>query len=388
MAPTSLFYFLSLAAVGTIESFKVGQNSKANFLIRSQVQSDANTLIENERKHILTVTTTIGTFGGLLLAPAIAAARQSKLDFDQKQIETRPSQTDGFNVINGIKPDYAGVRRDIKEMIEAKLDKGPTLVRLAWHSSGTYDQMTKTGGSQKGTIRFREELEHGANAGLDTAISWLEPIYKKFNKNADLSYADLFTLSGVVAVEALGGPKIGWRAGRVDSFDVEDVTEDGRLPDADKGSPAKTAAGIRQVFGRMGFSDQEIVVLSGAHALGRCHPTASGYVGPWTFTPTKFNVSLFFLYSIIPSSHRSVQNQYFVLLKGLKWTPAEKTAKFQYSDPSGKLMMLPSDIVLIEDAEFKKYVDMYAKDQKMFFSDFAKAFQKLEELGTSNLYDV
>ena len=47
-----------------------------------------------------------------------------------------------------------------------------------------------------------------------------------------------------------------------------------------------------------------------------------------------------------------------------------------------------SDIVLIEDAAFKKYVDVYAKDQKAFFNDFAKAFQKLEELGTSNLYPV
>ena len=51
-------------------------------------------------------------------------------------------------------------------------------------------------------------------------------------------------------------------------------------------------------------------------------------------------------------------------------------------------MMLPSDLVLIEDPEFKKYVDIYAKDQKKFFSDFAEAFQKLEELGTSGLYNV
>ena len=51
-------------------------------------------------------------------------------------------------------------------------------------------------------------------------------------------------------------------------------------------------------------------------------------------------------------------------------------------------MMLPSDIALIEDSEFKKYVDVYAKDQKKFFADFSQAFQKLEELGTKNLYDV
>ena len=51
-------------------------------------------------------------------------------------------------------------------------------------------------------------------------------------------------------------------------------------------------------------------------------------------------------------------------------------------------MMLPSDLVLIEDPKFMKYVDIYAKDQKKFFADFAAAFQKLEELGTTGLYNV
>jgi len=60
----------------------------------------------------------------------------------------------------------------------------------------------------------------------------------------------------------------------------------------------------------------------------------------------------------------------------------------QFEDPSGKLMMLPSDIVLVQDSDFRKYVQMYAKDSKLFFNDFAAAFQKLEELGTSNLKAV
>ena len=155
-------------------------------------------------------------------------------------------------------------------------------------------------------------------------------------------------------------------------MDETKATPDGRLPDADKGSKDKTASHLRTIFNRMGFNDQEIVALAGAHALGRCHPSASGYIGPWSPTPTTFN------------------NAYYTLLLNIKWEPnvGPKTPKFQYKDPSGKLMMLPSDIVLIEDSEFKQYVQLYAKNQKLFFEDFSKAFQKLTELGTQNLYDV
>ena len=57
-------------------------------------------------------------------------------------------------------------------------------------------------------------------------------------------------------------------------------------------------------------------------------------------------------------------------------------------DPSGQMMMLPSDYVLIQDKAFKKYVDLYAKDQKKFFTDFSAAFAKLLELGTKDLVAV
>jgi cytochrome c peroxidase len=213
-------------------------------------------------------------------------------------------------------------------------------------------------------MRFREELAHGANAGLDQAVAWLEPVHAK---HPSVSYADLYTLSGAVAVEAMGGPPVVWRTGRVDAVDPSAVTPDGRLPDADKGAPAATAAALRETFGRMGFDDREIVALSGAHALGRCHAENSGYVGPWQGTPTIFS------------------NIYYQLLLKVHWTPDENAKKFQFKDPSGTLMMLPSDLVLTQDAAFKKYVEAYAKDKKLFYADFAAAFQKLEELGTSGL---
>ena len=261
---------------------------------------------------------------------------------------------------------FASLRSDIEALMKKDGDFGPTMVRLAWHSSGTYDKMSKTGGSGGGTIRFKEELAHGGNAGLDKAVARLEPIKRK---HPEISYADLFAYVGVVAIETMGGPKLKFSYGRVDEMDPNAVTPDGRLPDADVGDGPgpKERDHLRAIFNRMGFNDQEIVALSGAHALGRCHADASGYVGPWSGTPLLFN------------------NSYFVLLKGLKWAPNDEAAKFQYKDPSGQLMMLPSDIALIEDAKFKKYVDVYAKDQKKFFADFADAFEKLESLGTSGL---
>jgi len=229
--------------------------------------------------------------------------------------------------------------------------------------------MSKDGGSGQGTIRFKEELAHGGNAGLgSTAVVWLEKIKKKYGDA--LSYADLYTLGGVVAIKELGGPTIGWSSGRVDALDASAVTPDGRLPNADSGeagSDPSDAAHLRTIFNRMGFNDQEIVALSGAHALGRCHTTASGYDGPWTPTPTMFN------------------NLYFSLLNTASWTKREWKGPYQYEDGGKTLMMLPTDLVLIQDSKFKKYVNIYAKNSGKFFKDFAKAFQKLEELGTVGL---
>lgn len=91
--------------------------------------------------------------------------------------------------------DYKDVAKDIEALVRDDPNKGPTLVRLAWHSSGTYDKVSKTGGSGQGTIRFSEELAHGGNAGLkDTAVQWLEPIHAKYD--GLVSYADLYTLAG------------------------------------------------------------------------------------------------------------------------------------------------------------------------------------------------
>ncbi|KAG9414749.1 heme peroxidase [Aphanomyces cochlioides] len=256
--------------------------------------------------------------------------------------------------------DLAKVRADIVDLIDKDSSLAPTFVRLAWHSSGTYKKADGSGGSQGGTIRFDPEINHGGNHGLVIVIEKLEAVKAK---HPNITYADLYVYAGVVAISEMGGPEVPFHLGRKDAKSGKESTPDDRLPDADKGSKPKTIGHIRDVFYRMGFNDREIVALIGAHAVGRCYPTRSGYSGPWTRAETTFS------------------NEYFRELIENKWTIKKWDGPEQYEDPTGDLMMLPADMALLWDPSFKKYVELYAKDEEVWHKDFANAFQKLTENG-------
>lgn len=257
--------------------------------------------------------------------------------------------------------DYQKVYNDIAAILEDDPDYddgsfAPVLVRLGWHASGTYDKVSKTGGSNGATMRFAPESEHGANAGLLVARDVLEKVKVK---HPWISYSDLWTLAAVAAIQEIGGPVIPWRPGRKDADLATACTPDGRLPDA-----TKTQDHIRDIFYRMGFDDREIVALLGAHAIGRCHVTRSGFDGPWTFSPTVFT------------------NAFYQLLLDEKWQYKKWNGPQQFEDKKTKsLMMLPSDMALVKDKEFRKHVERYAKDEKVFFDEFSESFGKLLELG-------
>ncbi|RKF82356.1 Cytochrome c peroxidase, mitochondrial [Golovinomyces cichoracearum] len=278
--------------------------------------------------------------------------------YNSKDIYGSASNT--RNVVNPKFEDYQKVYNEVAARLIEKDDYddgsyGPVLVRLAWHASGTYDKETGTGGSNGATMRFAPESNHGANSGLSAAREFLEPIKEKFPW---ISYSDLWILAGVVAIQEMQGPLIPWRPGRQDK-DMSSCTPDGRLPDATQGRKH-----LRDIFGRMGFNDQEIVALSGAHALGRCHVDRSGFEGPWTFSPT------------------TLTNDYFRLLLEEKWHTRKWNGPKQYEDKSTKtLMMLPTDMSLISDKSFVKWVSKYAKDNEAFFKDFSNVIVKLFELG-------
>ncbi|KAF2312405.1 hypothetical protein GH714_034577 [Hevea brasiliensis] len=226
-------------------------------------------------------------------------------------------------------------RRDLRGLMSSK-NCAPIMLRLAWHDAGTYDAKTKTGGPN-GSIRNEKEYKHEANNGIKIAIDFCEEIKAKHPK---ITYAYLYQLAGVVAVEFTGGPTIDFVPGRKDSTESP---EEGRLPDAKQG-----ASHLKVVFSRMGLSDKEIVALSGGHTLGKAHKERSGFEGAWTKEPLKFD------------------NSYFKeLLKG----------------NSEGLLKLPTDKALVEDPKFRSYVELYARDEDAFFTDYAAAHKKLSELG-------
>eukprot|EP01090_Pellita_catalonica_P023475 TRINITY_DN970_c0_g1_i1.p1 TRINITY_DN970_c0_g1~~TRINITY_DN970_c0_g1_i1.p1 ORF type:complete len:406 (-),score=103.04 TRINITY_DN970_c0_g1_i1:81-1298(-) len=242
-------------------------------------------------------------------------------------------------------------------VIDRKANACPMVVRLAWHASGTFDKKDGSGGSGTASMRFSPECDDGANAGLGIIRDMLLPVKKA---HPEISYGDIWTFAGCKAVEFMGGPAIKHRFGRKDCTDGSACPANGRLPDAAQG-----AQHLRDVFYRMGFNDQEIVALSGAHTLGRCHLSRSGFDGPWTRNPLKFD------------------NHFFTNLMNLKWKKREWDGPEQFEDElTGDLMMLPTDMALKTDPEFRKYAEAYAKDEQLFFKEFAAAFAKLLALGT------
>ncbi|KAG9088905.1 heme peroxidase [Ceratobasidium sp. UAMH 11750] len=194
-------------------------------------------------------------------------------------------------------------------------------------------------------MRFEpESLLHGPNNGPNIARAKMEEVKQAFPW---ISYGDLWTLGGVCAIQEMGGPKIPWRPGRIDGFE-KDVTPGGRLPGA-----TQAQGYLRAIFYRMGFNDQEIVALSGVHALGRCHTDRSGSEGPWTFSPT------------------TLTNEYYKLLLNEKWQWHKWGGPKQLEDKTTKtLMMLPTDYCLVQDKKFKPWVQKYADSEELFFKEY------------------
>lgn len=296
-----------------------------------------------------------GGFNGVVPVVTLAAVagvvyyyRDDLLALTSQGKAYQPKQEDYQKVYNAIASTFDDENYDDGSW-------APVVLRMCWHNCGTYDKESNTGGINGATMRFAQEASDPENAGLDNGRNRVAPVKKQFPW---ISYADLWAIAGIAAIQEMGGPSIPFRPGRIDLTE-KDQPPNGRLPDA-----TKSHDHLRDVFYRMGFNDQEIVALTGAHAVGRCHKKNSNFDGPWTFMPISFT------------------NEFYTLLLEETWTPRKWDGKPQFEDKgTHSLMMLPTDMSLREDSSFKKWVKAYAADQDKFFDHFSKAFARLIEPG-------
>jgi catalase-peroxidase len=346
------------------------------------------------------------------------------------------------------KLDLAAVKKDIEQVLTTSQDWWPAdyghygglMIRLAWHSAGTYRVTDGRGGAAEGAIRFAPLGSWPDNANLDKARRLLWPIKRKYGRS--LSWADLMILTGNVALESMGLPTFGFGGGREDAFEPEDIDwgpeskwlaskrfdKDGKLarplgatqmgliyvnpegPDG-KPDPAAAAQHIREAFGRMAMNDEETVALiAGGHTLGKAHgarkaaecvgaepegaPTEQQGLG-WknkcgtgkggdTITS---GLEGAWTRTPVKWSHDFFKHMFeheWELGEGpggaKQWSPKNGEANVPDAhDPAKrhKAMMLTTDLALKTDPEYRKISERFYKNPKAFEDAFARAWFKL-----------
>ena len=232
------------------------------------------------------------------------------------QHDTKTNPLKGFSYREAVKTlDYDAIKRDVHALMTDSQSWWPAdwghygglMIRMAWHSAGSYRLADGRGGGGTGNQRFAPLNSWPDNVSLDKARRLLWPIKKKYGNK--ISWADLMILAGTIAYESMGLKTFGFAFGRTDIWHPEidtywgaekkwlapsderygDVTKPDTMenplaavqmgliyvnPEGVNGrpDPLATAAQVRETFARMAMNDEETVALTaGGHTVGKCH---------------------------------------------------------------------------------------------------------------------
>lgn len=354
--------------------------------------------------------------------------------------------------------DTAAVKRDIAEVLTTSQDwwpadfgnYGPLMIRMAWHSAGTYRISDGRGGGGRGQQRFAPLNSWPDNGNLDKARRLLWPVKKKYGQS--ISWADLMILTGNVALETMGFETFGFAGGRADVWEAdEDVywgpettwlddqryTGDRELenplgavqmgliyvnPEGPNGNPDPIAAArdIRETFRRMAMNDEETVALiAGGHTFGKTHgagpadavgndPEAAsmeeqGLGWKSTYASGKggdaITSGLEVTWTTKPTQW---SNDFFDILFGYEWEltqspaganqwvakDAEAIIPDAHSDSKKLPTMLTTDLSLRFDPIYGPISKRFHENPAEFADAFARAWYKLthRDLGPKSLY--
>ncbi|MEX2961440.1 catalase/peroxidase HPI [Microbulbifer sp. TYP-18] len=345
--------------------------------------------------------------------------------------------------------DLGAVKKDIETLLKTSQDwwpadfghYGPLMIRMAWHSAGTYRIGDGRGGAGGGQQRFDPLNSWPDNANLDKARRLLWPIKQKYGRK--LSWADLMILTGNVALESMGFETYGFAGGREDDWEPDlvywgpetQMLADKRYkagrelekplaavqmgliyvnPEGPNGNPDPVAAAkdIRDTFGRMAMNDEETVALIvGGHTFGKNHGAVKpDCVGPepaaapidqqglgWknrcgegdgadtitsglegAWTVTPIQWSNNYLTNLFTYEWKKTKSP----AGAVQWIPTDPRAASlvpDAHDPNKRHapVMLTTDLSLKMDPEYRKIAQRFMKNPDELKSAFARAWYKL-----------
>ena len=374
---------------------------------------------------------------------------QLNLDILRQNCSESNPMDDDFKYAEEFKSlDFKALKKDLHEIMTESQDwwpadfghYGPLLIRMAWHSAGTYRVGDGRGGGGSGNQRFPPLNSWPDNANLDKARRLLWPLKQKYGKK--ISWADLMILAGNVALESMGFKTFGFGGGREDIWEGEkDVywgsekewlggkrtdtdlenplaaLEMGLIyvnPEGPHGKPDPIAAAhdIRESFARMAMNDEETVALiAGGHAFGKTHGAGDPEnVGPepeaapieeqglgwkskfgkgkgndtitggpeviWTNTPTKWDNNFF---RILFEFEWELEKS---PAGAYQWTPKDEAGKGTVPDPHDPSKrrtpgMLTTDLSLRFDPAYEKISRHFYENPDELADAFARAWFKL-----------